>query len=320
MKLLRSACVFVVLWFILSTPASRPVTRSSQQSPSPSHTAGTTFGLLPPDAGTRARLSENYGQLPLSFEAGQGQADSAAQFLARGNGYQLSLTATTAVLHLRKVKRGTPDHAIVSMKLVGANPAAPASGREELPGKSHYFLGNEPARWRTNVARYAKVEYRNVWPGVNLVYYGNQRQLEYDFVVAAGADPRVIRLAFENADEIKTDPQGRLVLRVGDGAVTMQKPFVWQEVNGARAEVAGGFVLEGTQARFALGRYDDSKPLIVDPVLSYSTYLGGLDDDVPSAIGVDGAGNVYVAGTTLSTSFPVVGPVQPVNQRSFHTL
>jgi hypothetical protein len=159
-----------------------------------------------PDQGTRARVSETYGKLPLSFEVNQGQADPQVKFLSRGHGYSLFLTPAEAVLTLRNDERRmmndelkTPNSSFsihhssfttVRMKLIGANPQPPVAGLEELPGKVNYFIGNDPTKWRTNVPTYTKVKYEDVYPGVDLVYYGNQRQLEYDFVVAPGADPK----------------------------------------------------------------------------------------------------------------------------------
>lgn len=248
----------------------------------------------------------NYAHLPLSFEANQGQAPRAIKFLARGNGYQLALTATEAVLQLWKAQS---DSALVKMKLVKANPAALVAGRAPLPGKSNYFIGNDPAKWRTDVPHYAKVEYEQVWPGVNAVYYGNQQQMEYDFIVAPGADPRAIKLAFEGAEQVTVNAQGELVLRVAGGEVAMHKPVVYQEVNGARQEIAGGYVVEGEQARFHLGEYDTSLPLVIDPVLSYSTYLGGGNTERGIGVAVDSTGKIYLTGQTLSTDFPrTVGP------------
>src|SRR5437764_3759849 len=177
---------------------------------------------------TQARLAENYGKLPLSFEANQGQTDPRVKFISRGSGYTLFLTSDEAVLSLRSQKpdaalseakgvrsqkdksrqrsvvsrqlQKTTDHGLrttdtLRMKLVGANQAVKVTALDELPGKSNYFIGNDPKKWRTGVLTYGKVKYEGVYPGIDLVYYGNQRQLEYDFVVAPGADPKAITLA-----------------------------------------------------------------------------------------------------------------------------
>ena len=167
------------------------------------------------------------------------------------------------------------------MTLVNANRGSEAAGRDELPGKSHYLIGSDPAKWRTNVPTYAKVGYEDVYPGVDLVYYGNQGQLEYDFVVAPGADPRVITLAFDGAREVHIDARGELVLGVEGGEIRQHKPVVYQEVAGVRQEVAGRYVMKGKrQVGFRLAEYDRNLPLIIDPVLVYSTYLGGSSGEL----------------------------------------
>ena len=166
------------------------------------------------------------------------------------------------------------------MTLVNANPQSQAAGHDALPGKSNYFIGNDPAKWRTNIPTYAKVKYEGVYPGVDLVYYGNQGQLEYDFVVAPGADPGLVTLAFEGAREVHIDARGELVLGVEGGEVRQHKPVVYQEVAGVKQEVAGRYVMKGTrQVGFRVAAYDPSRPLIIDPVLVYSTYLGGSGGD-----------------------------------------
>jgi hypothetical protein len=211
--------------------------------------------LTAPDADVQQRVRASYAQLPFSFEANQGQADSNVKFLSRGSGYQLSLKATEAELRLasgtapRAAASGSArQSAIVRMKLLNANPTPQMAGRDELPGKSHYYIGNDPKDWRTNVATYAKVEYEQVWPGINLVYYGNQRQLEYDFIVAPGADPNAIHFTFDGAAKVKLDAQGNLVLHVAGGEVVLQKPFVYQEVNGARQQIAGNYQIRNPQS------------------------------------------------------------------------
>jgi len=289
----------------------------------------------------RARLLGDYGRLPLHFEENRGQTDGQVRFLSRGAGYALFLTRDEAVLQLRNANPANPQgevrnphsaipnpqSAVVRLKLLGANQAATAAGQEELPGKANYFIGSDPSRWRTNIPTYAKVHYRNVYAGVDLVYYGNQRQLEHDFVVAPGADPKQIRLAVEGAERLELEAQGDAVLRVGDGEVRLRAPLAYQEINGRRQPVTARYALQARNPRpvpmqsgsairnpkseelsFELGAYDPALPLVIDPVLVYSTYLGGSDGEFASAIAVDSSGCAYITGYTYSTDFPTNPP------------
>ena len=191
------------------------------------------------------------------------------------------------------------------MQLVGASATPQVVGLDPLPGTTNYFIGNDPSQWHTDIPNYAQVEEQSVYPGVDLVYYGNQQQLEYNFTVAPGADPGVIRMAFTGAESAMLDDQGNLVLQTAGGPVVEQAPVLYQEVDGVRQAVSGQYVLEGNgQVGFAVGSYDRSQPLVIDPVLSYSTYLGGSGDDVGYGIAVDAAGNAYVTSYTSSTNFP----------------
>lgn len=244
-----------------------------------------------------------FGKLPLSFEVNRGQADPATKFLARGIGYDLSLTATTAVLGLgQKQKAGKKPKGQAAtklrMELVGANRQARVSGVAPLPGRRGYFLGNDPRQWHSDVPTYAKVRYENVYPGIDLLYYGNQQQLEYDFVVAPQADPQAISLHFVGAHALQLNANGDLLLATTAGEVRQKRPYAYQDIEGERRKVASRFVLDGQTVTFALGAYDTRKPLVIDPVLSYATLLGGALLDTPEAIAVDAQGNVYVTGTT----------------------
>lgn len=276
---------------------------------------------------SREQQLKSYGKLSLAFEANQGQIDHQVQFLARGSGYGLFLTSTEAVLALRQPAKHGEDirnrsavatasvqthGAVLRMSLVGASTAPQAVGLEELPGKVNYFIGNDPTRWRADVPTYARVKYQDVYPGVDMIYYGNQRQLEYDLVVAPGTDPDVIALRFAGSKTLSLSPQGDLVQKVAGGEVVLRKPNLYQEVNGARRAIQGAYELR-TQHRvgFQIGDYDTTRPLVIDPVLVYSTYLGGSMGDEGQGIAVDGTGNAYVTGYTKSTNFPTLNPFQP---------
>ncbi len=268
----------------------------------------------------------HFGQLPISFEVNRGQTDSQVQFLARGSGYDLFLTSQEAVLRLihrdkdctpqtRRQKRGeTPcqenSHAaVLRMQLVGANPQAKVAGSGELPGKSNYFIGKDRRQWHTDISTYGKVRYQGVYRGVDLVYHGEQGKLEYDFVVGAGADPGQIRLGFAGVDRLGLDGNGDLLLYTADGPVREQKPVVYQEIDGVRKNLAGRYRLQGSrEVGFEVAAYDARKPLVIDPVLLYSTYLGGSSYGQGEGIAVDSAGNIYVTGFTEAADFPIVNP------------
>ena len=277
-------------------------------------------------APARQSIEATYGMLPLSFEANHGQTDSRVDFISRGNGYSLFLTSGEAVLALRKPVQDTNEikatgrakGAVLRMKLVGANQHPAPAAIEELPGKTNYFIGNDPAKWRTDVPNYAKVRYQNVYPGVDLVYYGKQRQLEYDFVVAPGADASAIALDFSGADRRDIDADGNLVLGLGDDDIRLHRPVIYQEEQGIRKKIAGGYVLtDRGQVSFQVAAYDPAKPLVIDPVLSYSTLLGGSSNDLPRGIAVDSLGYAYIAGTSGSTDFPFFGGFDSTGDVSF---
>jgi hypothetical protein len=292
------------------------------------HTQPTSASQTNPKA--QAKILDQYGKLPLSFEANHGQTDNKVKFLSRGHDYSLFLTGSAAVIALgntapqteeakvspgrklvKKQRGGAEEGTVLRMELVGANATPRVVGAEELPGKANYFIGNDPAKWRTNVPTYAKVRYEGVYPGVNLVYYGNQGRLEYDFVVAPGVDPNEIRLKLDGAGKLRLDEKGDLLLGAGDEEVRFEKPVVYQQLAGKQKAVESSYVLASTnRIGFQLGEYDHSQPLVIDPVLSYSTYLGGSASDSGQGIAVDGSGNAYVTGSTSSTNFPTANALQ----------
>lgn len=266
------------------------------------------------ESGTKAHVVESYGKLPLSFEANRGQTDTQVKFLARGAGYGLFLTSDSALLSLR----GERSNSALRMQLLGANRHAAIAGANELPGKSNYFVSRDPKQWRTNVRTYAAVQYTGVYPGIDLVYHGNQRLLEYDFVVAPGADPRKIDLRFHGADKLTVNSDGALVMAVGENEVIEPAPVVYQEVDGVRRTVAGSYVLRGRgRVGFRVAEYDRERTLVIDPTLVYSMLLGIPWDSV-SGIAVDAAGNAYVAGQTSALNFPTTpGALQSTRGSGF---
>ncbi|MGH7815589.1 MAG: SBBP repeat-containing protein [Candidatus Binataceae bacterium] len=284
------------------------------------------------------------------FEANRGQTGARAKFLSRGAGYTLFITRDGATLALRgsspaSSSRPSPVHlrerrptlkaerrkidggegagalatqeVVLRMRLIGANRHARAIGLDALPGKANYFIGNDPKQWHTGVPLYAKVELKDVYPRIDLVYYGNEQgRLEYDFIVAPGANPNAIKLSFAGEKTLKLAKNGDLIASVGDAKLIEHAPVIYQEDGGKRRTIAGGWKLRGPhEAVFTVARYDRTKPLTIDPGLVYSTYPGGSRYGGGYAIAVDSAGNVYVAGETSSTDFPTTaGAVQTVNR------
>jgi hypothetical protein len=258
-----------------------------------------------PDLAVQARAALR--TLPLHFEPNLGQWDSHVRFAARTGNYSLALKDAEATL---VPVAGGPS---VSLSLAGANPAPRVEGIDPLPGRSQYFLGNRPRNWRTGVPQYGRVRYRDVYPGVDLVYYGQDARLEYDFLLQPGADPARIRMRFNGSSRISISPQGDLLLDTAAGQVVQKRPLIYQADarTGARRAIAGRYRLLGkNMAGVVVGGYDRSQPLTIDPVLQYATLFGGAGADGVTAVRVDEKGFIYVAGYMTTSGFDSGGGTQ----------
>src|SRR5579863_9779824 len=259
---------------------------------------------------SHANLAMPYGRLPLSFELNEGQTDRRVEYVAHGKGYSLFLTREGAVLALRRVgagaKGGTGETAEIELKMMGGTGAVELRGEEELAGKSNYFIGQDAREWHTGIPTYGRVRYAGVYGGVDVVYYGRQGELEYDLEVGAGADVGQVRYRVEGAERLRVEEKsGELVVETKGGEVVLRRPEGYQGAGAGKRRVVVRYALKGSKEfGFEVGRYRKDERLTIDPVLSYSTYLGGSGGDVAYAVGVDTAGNAYVAGETNSTNFP----------------
>lgn len=297
------------------------------------------FGLsgMPqaPAVPSQQAVAQALADAPVGFEPNVGQvSDARQQFVARGPNYAFFLASDTATLVLQPSSpvpaapsptSGANDFPAplatplpptqVQMQFVGANPDARAAGLAPLSSTTNYFLGSDPRLWHADVPTFSQVRLHEVYPGIDLVYHGaSTGPLEYDWVVAPGSDPGRVRVAFSGAQDLHLDAQGNLVLDTAAGAIEQHAPVLYQDQGGVRQLVAGRFVMNDDQSvSVAVGAYDTTRPLVIDPVLSYSTYLGGSGSDLGKAIAVDPSSNVYVAGLTSSLNFPTLNPFQATN-------
>lgn len=297
-----------------------PTGRASLAARASSSSARTGARSLPAGASgtSKRRALETFAKLPLYFEPNVGQTDPAVKFMSRGPDHALLLTPSEMVV----VTWESEKTATVRMKLPGGNPSPRISGAEPFPGRTNYFLGNDPAHWHTNVPTYGKVKYESVYPGVDLEYYGNQQQLEYDFVIAPGADPQRIRMSFSGAKRLEINAQGDLVVHAGGAEVLYRKPRVYQPRSGSAGPqeklIVGRYILKSdSEVAFEVAPYDAAKPLVIDPTVVFSTYLGGGLADGAFGVTTDSSGNVYVTGGTTST--PGSAPPFPITTGAYQT-
>ncbi len=245
---------------------------------------------------------QSMANFPLAFEANAGQANPSVKFLARAGKSELLLTSHSVTVQSRKS---------FGVKFAGSNAANEPQGIAPLPGQRNYIVGNDPTRWHTQVSTFRKVIYEDIYPGIDLTFYGNQSEFEYDFVVKPGSDPRAIRLGIKGARPLISGG-GDLILKRGEDELIQRKPVIYQDIDGERRLIDGHYLLRrNREVTIEIGEYDPSKSLVIDPTLVYSTYLGGNGDDSGSSIAIDNSGNVYVAGTTASTNFPTRGAAFP---------
>jgi hypothetical protein len=298
--------------------------------------AGEAGPVKAPAAAGKAAVVENYGRLPLFFIENRGQVDQRVKYYARGSGHTTFFTREGVVLSLAQGQKdngrkpGRPgldaapahreealrpvQYAVVGMQPVGMKKKVQIKALQPQEGKVNYFIGNDPKKWRTGIPTYLAVVYEEAYKGIDLKFYGHGRQLEYDVVVKPGADPGQVRFAYQGVKELRVTDAGDLALVLPDGGELLQKkPYVYQEINGERVLREGRFRIARARGQwrcgFQVAAYDKSRALVIDPVLlSYSSYLGGTENDIGHGIAVDSQRNVYITGETLSDDFPVLNP------------
>jgi len=272
----------------------------------------------PASAVKSEKVNQQFGRLPLRFEENRGQTDGAVKYLSRNSHSTLFLTSSEAVLSLSQptpgkrmadIKPATPGkNSVIRMQFKGSAGAREVHGEDLLEGKTSYFLGKDASRWKTGVPSFSKVHYRDVYPGIDVVYYGHDQELEYDFLVAPKADINAVRLGFDGANKVSLDHDGNLVLHTAAGDVVQKKPVAYQMIDGERRLVEARYVRRGrAEMGIALADFDHDLAVVVDPVLAYSTYLGGSDFDGANSVAVDREDCAYVTGATTSIDFPIVG-------------
>jgi hypothetical protein len=300
---------FSPLLFALAASCGIPLLRSAHANPR-------AVASRPNGVAGGARVETSYGRLPLRFEENHGQTDSRYPFVVRAAGLSLRL-APDKMEFLLRPKNDSPEsfHAGIKplqLRLAGANALAKATGEDRLSGSSNYFAGSRK-NWRTNIAAYRKARFSRVYPGVDLIYYGSEGRLEYDFILSPGARPETLRWRPQGTRKVSLDRGGNLLLRTDGDTVRFNRPVAYQVIGGKRKSIPAKYVLTSTgSVGFKAGKYDLRKPLVIDPVIAYSTFVGGSGYDYGTSVAVDAQGYAYVAGTAASLDFPI----QPYATRS----
>jgi hypothetical protein len=246
-----------------------------------------------------AAAAPNLSRLPLQF---QSSASGGGRFESHGRGRLLQISPTGSTL---TIGRRGDKVASVAMQLIHANPTAHPVGHGVRAGQVNYLTGSDRSLWRTGLPTYDRVTYEHLYAGIDLIYYGREGEVEYDFRVAAGADPGAIRMRYSGADAICIDAAGDLVLTTAAGEIRHRRPVIYQDWDGRRREIGGRYRLRGREVAFEIGAYDRRHELVIDPIVTYGSYIGGSDTDVGYGIGADSAGNIYVGGETLSRDLPL---------------
>ncbi len=291
------------------------------------------------DEATKARVEEAYGKLPLYFIQNAGQVDKRVKFYEKGSDHTTFFTKEGVYLLLVKSEESsvrshrpapesqaknpqprTLNTEFIKLTLPGASKATEIVAEGLQKGKVNYFIGNNPEKWKTNIPTYKAVIYKEVYKGIDIKFYGNNRQLEYDVVVKQGADLSLVRFSYDGIEGLRITDEGDLEIALKEGKVIQKKPYIYQEIYGERVEVDGRFriqdpILETEDQKqfvygFVVASYDKGHPLVIDPTLVYSTYLGGSSFDNGEGIAIDTSGNAYIAGDTVSTDFPTASPIQ----------
>ena len=303
-----------------SASAARVTTAAADTPPAAAVAlAAATAGKPPAEKVTKEAASHAMSRLPLLIEPNRGQTDSKVKFVARSMGYQAYLTGpATAMLEYRPSDKDTKTVDFLTMKLAGANTAAAAEPLEPTGGVSNYILGADSSKWITNVPHYAKLRYGNVYPGVDVIYQGDNSHFRYDFQVNPGADPKAIQIAYEGGKGVSLDKDGNAVVALSSGRMIASKPVIFQEYGGQKHSVDGSYVITASNTvAFQVGAYDKSQALVIDPSDTYAGYYGAgattTFNTVFNGVAIDNINGIYMTGWTSDLALPIAGSPSPAS-------